>query len=263
MSKIIYLVPEDYGFISHRLELANKVSSIGHDVSVITRVRDHESDIVSNGFKLFKLRNSEENRNRRLLLTILDLLSIYRKQKPDLVHHFTIRMAILGTIAARLSGNIKVINTITGLGSAFIYHDFKYKVLQRIVSTVLRIVLPGTQIIVQNNSDYDFIKGLGLNGQNIHKVFGSGVDVDTFVPMAKDNQVPHVILPSRMLWVKGIGDFIEAIKLLRENKIECKCVLIGESDDSNPASITKNQLLRWETEGWIEWQGYQKDMVSL
>ena len=95
MSKVIYLVPEDYGFISHRLDLANHVYSLNNDVVVITRVRNERDAIISNGFRLYELSNSKENRNRKLLSTILFLISIYKKEKPDIVHHYTIRMAIL------------------------------------------------------------------------------------------------------------------------------------------------------------------------
>ena len=262
MAKMLYLVPEDYGFISHRLELAKEVNSMGHDVIVVTRINNHADDIKSNGFKLIELGSPDGSRNRNILKTIFDLITIYGREKPDIVHHFTIRMVILGTIAAKLSKNIKIINTITGLGSAFIHSGFKFKIIQKLISFTLQILLPNTHVTVQNNSDYDFIEALGLNENLIHIILGSGVDVNYYIPEDKDNLVPVVMLPARMLWVKGIGEFIEAIKLLKSESIECRCILIGENDDSNPSSISNNKLLQWEKEGWVEWWGFQKDMLS-
>ncbi len=263
MSKVIYLVPEDYGFITHRLDLASYISSKKHDVVVITRVRDDRNAIISNGFKLYELDNSKENRNRKLLSTILFLISVYKKEKPDLVHHYTIRMAILGTVAAKLVGNINIVNTITGLGSIFIFSTLKFKILQFFVSLLLKLTLGNTKISLQNSSDYKFFKKLGFNQDDLFKVFGSGVNTNVFFPKKKNNPIPIVLLPSRMLWVKGIGEFIEAIKILKSKGIVSEFLLAGDSDESNPASIPIDQLKTWETEGWIKWMGHVEDMPSL
>ena len=264
MQKLMYVVPEDFGFISHRLALAKKMMALGSMVSVVTSINNHGKIISDEGIKLIELTQSKNNLKRYAgsFKIILNLISIYRRENPDIVHHFTIRMVILGSIAAIFSKKIQVVNTITGLGSVFISHRLKYKLIRSIISTSLRLLLPGTNTTVQNHDDYKFIKKLGIPKDKIHLILGSGVDTDLYTPYKKSNQIPIIALPSRMLWVKGVGEFVKAGRILKKT-VKCKLVLIGSNDNNNPDSIDNEQLIKWQDEGVIEWWGHQTDMVSI
>ena len=129
-------------------------------------------------------------------------------------------MIILGTIACLFSGKIHVINTVTGLGSAFISNQFKYKVFRKIVTLTLRILLPNSDVTVQNNDDFKFIKELGVRESKIHLILGSGVDTQQYCTHNKTNLIPIIALPSRMLWAKGVGEFVDAAKTLKKMGFE-------------------------------------------
>ena len=263
MSKILYLVPEDYGFISHRLELAIDCQKLGHEIIVVTRCSEYANAILKNNFKLIEINQKKNERHSNLIKNLLNLISIYRSEKPDIVHHFTLRMIILGTIAAKFSNKTKIINTITGLGSAFIYETYKYKVIRKIISIILRFLLPGSLVTVQNNDDYNYVKNLGVHSNSISLILGSGVDTKKYFPVNKTNLIPLVVLPSRMLWVKGVNEFVIAAKLLLDDGIICRFALVGDKDENNPSSVSEQTLLSWEKDEHIEWWGHHKDMISV
>ena len=83
-----------------------------------------------------------------------------------------------------------------------------------------------------------------------------------FSPGSNSNDQPIIALPSRMLWVKGVGEFVSAAQVIKKTH-KCRFVLIGENDDNNPNSINTNQLLKWQNEGLIEWWGHQKNMPAI
>tara|TARA_B000000460_G_C21533782_1_gene402153 strand:+ start:1611 stop:2759 length:1149 start_codon:yes stop_codon:yes gene_type:complete len=262
MAKLLYYVPEDYGFVSHRFQLAQKMLSMGHEVIVVTKVNEHAEAIASAGFKLVELGNATNKRHSNILRNFLKLILIYRDIQPDIVHHFSLRMIIMGTMAAKLNGNIRIINTITGLGSIFIYDHFRYRLIKFFVIKFLRKLLPKTYVTVQNRDDYHFIEKLSIPKINLHLILGTGVDVNRYYPVKKYNKVPIVILPSRMLWHKGIQEFVAAARSLQKKSLNCRFVLVGDSDDSNPSSIGKEQLFLWQEEGCIEWWGHEEDMLN-
>jgi len=264
MQKILFIVPEDFGFTSHRMSLAKKMIALGWDVVLATRVNEHKTIIEDAGVKLFDLSNSknEIKRHSNIFWTILKLVLLYRREKPDIVHHFTIRMIILGSIASLFSGKIHVINTITGLGSAFISSQLKYKVFRKIVTLTLRILLPKSSVTVQNTDDYKFIKELGITESKIHLILGSGVNTKQYSTHNKTNLIPIIVLPSRMLWVKGVSEFVSAARILKKIH-NCRFILVGDNDNNNPDSINSNQLIEWQNEGIIEWWGHQDNMPAL
>jgi glycosyltransferase involved in cell wall biosynthesis len=264
MQKILFIVPEDFGFVSHRMSLAKKMIALGWDVVLATRINEHKKIIEDAGIKLYDLSHSNNNikRHSNIIATIFKLVLLYRREKPDIIHHFTIRMLILGTIASLFSGKIHVINTVTGLGSAFISNQFKYKVFRKIVTLTLRILLPNSDVTVQNNDDFKFIKELGVRESKIHLILGSGVDTQQYCTNNKTNLIPIIALPSRMLWAKGVGEFVDAAKTLKKIH-NCRFVLVGDNDNNNPDSINNDQLIIWQHEGAIEWWGHHDDMSAL
>ena len=264
MQKILFIVPEDYGFASHRLSLAKKMISLGWDVVLATRINEHKEVISEAGIKLFDLSHSKNNikRHSNIFGTIIKLALLYRREKPDVIHHFTIRMTILGTFACLFSGKRYIINTITGLGSAFINNQFKYKLLRKMVKIALKILLPNSEVTVQNHDDFEFINKLGVRESQIHLILGSGVDTNQYSPSKKYNVVPIIALPSRMLWVKGIGEFVEAARAIKKTH-ECRFVLVGDNDNNNPNSINSGQLIKWQNDETIEWWGHQNDMSAV
>ena len=263
MHKILFVVPEDYGFISHRSLIAEKLILLGWKVLVATRVSHHSEAIRKADVELIEIGGDKDKRHSNSFAVIVKLFNIYRREKPDVIHHFTIRMVILGSVAAFFARNHSTVNTITGLGSAFIHNGVKYKAIRSVISFTLRMVLRSSVVTVQNQDDYDFIRGIGVSKARAHLILGSGVDTSLYYPVEKTNRVPIIILPSRMLWVKGVGEFVEAAKLLKEKHVECRCALVGGNDNNNPSSISDKQLLEWSDSGVVEWWGHCNNMQDI
>jgi glycosyltransferase involved in cell wall biosynthesis len=92
---------------------------------------------------------------------------------------------------------------------------------------------------------------------------GSGVDINLFQPTAEPVGVPAVVLAARMLWMKGIREFVEAAKLLRANGLDARFILAGDTDSCSPSAISRQQLLDWQNSGAVEWWGHRRDMPQV
>jgi len=196
--------------------------------------------------------------------TILRLMRIYRREKPDLVHHFTIKCVLYGSIAARRAGVKHVINAVTGLGYVFSNRNFFTCLVKPVVKFLYQRVLRGSQVIFQNQHDLNyFIDNKLASESQCVLIPSSGVDVDKFKPAPRTKGTPLVVLPARMLWDKGIKELVCAAELVKRAGMKARFVLVGDVDDGNPSSIPLDQLHEWQKEGVVEWWGWQEDMVSV
>ena len=158
MKKIIYFISEDWVFLNHRFDLAKKIISSGFKLSLITKVSNYKKEIEEKKINVINLKTERGSLNiRKSLKDIYKIFKIYKKLKPDIVHHFGIRQIVHGNIAARLAGIKKSYNSITGLGSVFISGNI---ILKFFILTVLKISLlfKKSYILVQNKYDLDFVK---------------------------------------------------------------------------------------------------------
>ena len=266
--KILYFVTEDWYFCSHRLSLALAAKNAGYEVVVVTRVREHGEIIRSAGLKLVPL---ELDRTARGLLaqlkTVRNLISIYRKEKPDIVHHVAMMPVIYGSLAAKFTSIPAVVNALTGLGYVFTSSHIKARAIKFIISIAFRYLLRGNyyRTIFQNPDDRDLFCSSGvIEKKNTVLIRGSGVDTDKFFPTdSVDNQVPVVMLASRMLWDKGIGEFVGSAKNLQLEGIKARFLLVGESDSGNRNAVPANQLKKWHDEKIVELLGRCKDMAAI
>lgn len=267
MKTILYFVSEDWYFCSHRLPIARKALTEGFKVVVVTRVNKHKDIIESEGFELAPI---EIKRGGMNLLsefkTIFALYSYYKKYNPDIVHHVAIKPVIYGTVVARLIGSIKIVNAMAGMGFVFISNKKRVKLLRFFVHQLFRFLFNNKNIrlILQNKDDLGyFLKNKLVNIDNVAIIRGSGVDIKKFTSAEKLTGALIVMLASRMLWDKGVGEFIDAAKILKQEGIRVRFVLIGKNDSENPASIPKEQLNEWHRSGVIEYWGKQTEMHEV
>lgn len=198
--------------------------------------------------------------------SILDFYRLYKQEKPELVHHFTIKPVIYGTIAARLAGVPKVVNSITGLGFVFTSSSLKAKILGILVKTLYRLCFASRKVnvIFQNLDDRAFFVAKGMIGEERgYLVEGSGVDVHKFTPNVTENKSPKIFIASRLLIEKGIYEFMDAIADLKARGLQFEAVIAGDIDPGNPGSITEAQVNSWKASGSVTFLGFQKDMVEL
>jgi glycosyltransferase involved in cell wall biosynthesis len=264
---LLYLVTEDWYFCSHRLPIARAARSAGFDVSVATRVRSHGEQIRREGFRLVPLRW----RRRSLhpwheTRALIDLLRLYRREKPDIVHHIALKPAVYGSLAARLTRVPATTNTVAGLGYVFTSGELRARILSPVLRLAIRSLLnqENSLLILQNPDDQKALgEYCGVKPERTVLIRGSGVDLKRFTPMPQPDGNVRVTMVSRMLWDKGVGELVEATRRLKQTGVELEVTLVGSPDPENPASIPESQLERWRNEGLIDWLGYRNDIEDV
>ena len=265
--KILFLVTEDWYFWSHRLPLARAARDEGFEVIVATRVQDYGEKILQEGFRLIPIKLRRLNRNPlRDVISILELIKIYRTEQPDLVHQVALKAALYGTVAARVVRIPAVVNAFAGMGYTFSSSQTRARVLKPLIRTAFRLIMKVRhgRVIIQNPDDYELLlKANILRQENACLIKGSGVDPERFVINPELPGEPLIILASRMLWDKGIGEFVEAARKLSEAGTKARFVLLGKVDSDNPASVPLGTLQEWHEEGTVEWWGYKENMPAI
>jgi glycosyltransferase involved in cell wall biosynthesis len=265
--KLLYLVTEDWYFWSHRLPIARAARDAGFEVAVATRVRGHGPRIRNEGFRLLPigLRRSSQNPLREAA-AIIEIIRLYRRERPDLVHHVALKPTLYGAFAAALAGIPAVINALTGMGFVFISTSRKARFLRPLVQTCLGLLLnrPGSRLILQNPDDRRMLVDAGVIAPHrVVPIQGSGVDTATFAPAPEAAGTPIAALVSRMLWDKGVGETVQAARLLKERGAGVRVALVGDPDPDNPASIPLDQLREWQAEGAVVWRGHTEDVAAV
>jgi len=263
--KIILFANTDWYLYNYRLSLADALKKEGHDVMLLSPAGDYSEKIKANGYfwQQFNLTRSGVNPIWETW-TLFKLGLLYRREKPDIVHHFTSKCVLYGSLVARLLGIKRVINSITGMGFLFTKNGFFISILKHLVIRLYKIALKNSFVIFQNQRDMDFFiqKQLTSPDQCV-LIAGSGVDSTLFRPDSEKKENALVVLPARMLWDKGISEFVEASRLLIASGIKARFALVGSPDIGNPNSIPEKQLKAWQESGVIEWWGWQENMVSV
>jgi len=266
--KILYLVTEDWYFCSHRLDLAKEAIKKNFKVYLLANMGEYKEYIEKQGIEVISLRFMSRSRVNIFseIISILEILFVLLKIKPDILHSVALKPVIYGSFASIFTGRIKNINALGGLGFIFSSGSLKARFLRPLILTALKFIFSRrkSKLIVQNRDDYIFVsKKLKIEKNNICLIEGAGVDLKKFSIKQKTNQIPFVLLASRMIWAKGVGEFVAAASLLNERGVKAKFVLVGKPDNENPNCISKKQLLFWHRSGIVEWMGYKRDMVSI
>ena len=213
--KLLYVINDDWYFLSHRLPLALAALSEGFEVAVATRVGTRAQEILDHGFRLIPLEHlKRETRSLNELRAIRELRAIYRDEHPDIVHHVALKPILYGNIAA-LGLPLKIVNAFAGLGYLESSKSPKAMILRTMIWNTMRFLLNrrNSFTILQNFEDRDFaVNNLGLSSENTEVIMGSGVDLELFRPSLQPSGAPIVMLPSRLLWNKGVAELLRAVR---------------------------------------------------
>jgi glycosyltransferase involved in cell wall biosynthesis len=263
--KIVLFANTDWYLYNFRLSLAETIKAKGHKLVLLSPRGPYVQKLKEMGYSWKEVKLNRKGFNPyEEIKTILTVRSIYKIEKPDLVHHFTIKCVIYGSIAGKILGVRKIINSITGLGFIFLNDNFRTRSIRWFVKAFYRISLKNTEVVFQNEDDCDlFINNHLVKQEQVTIIPGSGVDTDKFKPEKEPEGIPTVILIGRMLRDKGIFEFIEAARLINQSKIQARFILVGDIDAGNPASLTKELLQDWVHKGIAEWWGWSDDVVNI
>jgi glycosyltransferase involved in cell wall biosynthesis len=265
--KLLFVVNIDWFFLSHRLPIAIEALNQGYEVHVATGITDKLDILRSYGFIVHPLTIGRSSIGIvGELRTFLEILWIFRKVRPQIVHLVTIKPVVFGGIAARLAGVPSVVVAISGLGFVFLAKGKKAVIVRTLVSGLYRLALGKSNLLVicQNPDDREIIvhaAGLPLN--KVSMILGSGVDLSAYSVTPLPQGDPVVVMVARLLRDKGVHEFVAAARLLKQQGVNVRFWLVGEPDDGNLASINDSDLTAWRNEGVVELLGYRDDIDSL
>jgi glycosyltransferase involved in cell wall biosynthesis len=267
--KLIYIVNADWAFISHRLPLALYTMSIGYDVTIVAiEERNLGSQIRNYGFKFIPLPTTRSSTNIfKEINVIFFLVKLFKREKPDIVHNVTLKPVAYVSIVARFFRRIKVINAITGFGTIFIdkkANRLNHFLLMRLFNFGFRN--SNLRFILQNIDDYGFVSNLGnIERNNLFLIPGSGVNTNEFKYSNEPNSDRiKFLLPARMLWDKGVGEFeIAARSLFLKYKEKAEFILAGDIDIENKTAVPIKLLKKWTNLGHVKWIGHQTNIAEL
>jgi glycosyltransferase involved in cell wall biosynthesis len=267
--KVALFANTDWYLYNFRLSLARRLRDVGYDVVLISPPGDYCQRLVVEGFRWLPVAMDRRSLNPLAEIGVVArLIDILQRERPDLLHSFTIKSVVYGSLAARAVGKIARVNAVAGLGHVFTSDNVRNRLLRPIVRGLLRLALGGEngRLVVQNGDDRRQFVDLGLAAERqVRLIRGSGVDTDRFQPVvrAQLGRPPTVLLASRLLWAKGIGHYVEAARRLRADGLTINVLLAGRPDPGNPDAIPLATVQAWHAEGVVTWLDHVDDMAGL
>ncbi len=266
--KVLFFANTDWYLHNFRLGLARYLREQGADVAMMSPPGEYGPRIEAAGFRWFPLPMDRRSLNAASELRLLRrILEILRAETPDVIHNFTIKCVVYGSLAARRAGIGRRINAVTGLGHVFVSDSPRARLLRAPVKSLLKLALAGSEsrLVVQNPDDQRLFLELGLiKGERIQLIRGSGVDTARFAPFQRDRGSPfRVLLASRLLWEKGTREYVDAAARLQARAGEVEFLLAGSSDPGNPSAVPDEDIAQWNDAGLIKVLGHMDDMDRL
>lgn len=267
--KVIFFANTDWYLYNFRLALAKFLRERDFEVVMLSPKGPYGALLEAEGFRWLGLDMDRRSLNPAKELGLVRRISaIYASEKPDIVHHFTIKCVIYGSLIARLHGIRRKVNAVAGMGHIFTDDGYKAHMLRPLVRSMIKVALAGegTRLILQNNDDVEaFVRADLAARDRIHLIMGSGVDTIRFQPIAapRESTVMRVLLASRLLWDKGLREYMEAARVLRAQGLAIEFLLAGSPDPGNPGSVTAAEAAAWQQDGVVTYLGHVSDMPSL
>ena len=254
MSKILIVANTSWNIINFRANLVRRLIFEGYEVVIAAGKDEYSDHIQALGARFVKLRIRSHSINLwDDFLLIMDLMLIFRRERPVIFLGYTIKPNIYGSLAATFF-NVPTINNIAGLGTVFV----KKGMLCKLVSLMYKHSLSKSiTIFFQNKDDLGLFKSQSIVAEkNAFLLPGSGVDLNKFKysPLPASNK-PRFLLIARLLWDKGVGEFAEAARLLKKENISVEMCLLGFIDSQNSSSVPKSKIDEWVADGLINYLG--------
>ncbi|MGQ9463683.1 MAG: glycosyltransferase family 4 protein [Candidatus Fervidibacter sp.] len=274
MRKVLLVAHWDWVLYNFRLPLARALRDRGYEVVFVCPIGEYVPQLQKEGFRCVLWSVVRRSLNPLLeMRAIAHLSQIYRRERPTIVNHFTIKPNFYGTLAAMWSNRfgLKVINTFTGLGFLFSDH-MRAKVLRPLV------VLPfscATQVtdswtVTLNHQDAETLIRVRLATPNrLLVIVSDGVDTQRFSPNSSGvdartgSHKPIILMAARLLWDKGVREFVEAARLLKGRGIAAEFWIAGKPDEGNPMCVPEEWMREQQERGFIRWLGHRDDILQL
>ena len=264
---LMFVVNVDWFFLSHRLPIALEAQRQGYQVHIATGLTDKLDELQRHGLVVHPLSLDRSSTGLgNAWRTMVELWKLFRAVRPDIVHLVTIKPVLLGGLMARLAGVPAVVAAVSGLGFVFMAHGAKAVVRRWLVGGLYRVALGhyNLKVIFQNPDDRASLATLAhLPDNKVEMIRGSGVDLTQYSHTPLPLGVPVVLLAARLLADKGVREFVQAARLLKQQGVSARFCLVGSVDPANPASLADAELTQWENDRVVELWGQRLDMLAV
>jgi len=248
-----------WSIYNFRLDLIRKLKEKGYKV-VIVAPYDEYCEKLNKEFECYNIFMDNKGTSPcEDIKTFFEYYRLYRKIKPKIAIHYTIKPNIYGNLAAKLL-NIKIISIITGLGTPFIRENFSTKIAKFLYKLSLYCA---NKVFFQNKDDFEFfVKNKLVDEKKCSVLCGRGVDTEKFKPVKinKKDNIFRFLLIARMIWDKGIKEYIKAAKIIKKKYKNVEFLLLGPGNVKNPTAISMDIIKDWEKEGIVKYLGVIDDM---
>lgn len=264
---LLYLITEDWFFRSHFRDRARAARDAGWTVAVATRQGPDHAGLAADGFEMIPVDFDRSGVNPfRDVRTIASVVGAYRRVRPTIAHHVAMKPIIYGSLAARLAGVRRVVNAPVGMGFLYAGTSARSRALRPLAQLGLKAFLNprGSAVVFENRDDMAMLTSNGfVRPEDAVLIRGAGVDLAAFAPAPEPAGPIVITVTARMLWDKGIGEFVAAARRLRADGLDLRCQLAGAPDPANPARIPQATLEDWQREGIVTWLGHRSDVAAL
>ncbi|GLQ51926.1 glycosyltransferase family 4 protein [Dyella flava] len=269
--KFVFFANTDWYLYNFRLSTARRLQAEGHEVVMLSPPGEFGARFASQGFRWISLGMDRASLNPlRELLTVHALVRVLAEERPDVLHNFTLKCAVYGALAARLAHILATVNAVAGLGFVFTSDSAKARVLRPLLKLMLRATLGSKRslLILQNPDDASaFLDARLIGAEKIRVIRSSGVNTARFHPVYRHEQNEHgrlrVLMASRLLWEKGVKEFVDASSLLHAAGRDIEFVIAGTPDSGNPHAVAAAEMQNWTDAGLVRWLGHVDDMPAL
>jgi len=257
--KIVISLNTSWNIYNFRLNLARVLKNSGYEV-ILVAPYDEYSDRLSEEFEYHNIYMNNKGTNpKEDLKTLIGFYKLYKKIKPDVVLNYTIKPNIYGNIACKFL-KIKTINNVSGLGTVFITENL----ITKAVKLLYKIAFSSSSTVFFQNSDDKelFIKNSLVSRNICDLVPGSGIDTSKFKPIEvkKEDNTFRFLLIARMLYDKGIQEYVESAKILKDKHKNVEFQLLGSLDAVNKTAISKEQMQKWVDDDLVNYLGTTDDV---
>jgi len=279
--KVLLVANTSWYLHNFRLPLLQDLRAAGYLVEAVAPHDSYTPLLEAEGFTVHPWLVARRSINPlREAHALVDLLRIYRREQPELVHHFTIKACLYGTLAAKGARVYRVMNAVTGLGHVFLGTRKRTRLLRRALKPLYRAVFSARRatVVFQNAADQEKLISLGItDAASAQLIRGSGVDISHFDPealppgLAAGQLAPpgqfhsplRLLFPSRLINEKGVRELLEACQALWSSGAELELLVAGALDDGNRSSLTPVELAELRAEPRIRCLGHVADMRAL
>lgn len=268
--KFVFFANTDWYLYNFRLSTALRLRNEGHEVVMVSPPGSFGERFAAHGCRWVPLVMDRASLNPlREAATVYRLVRILQRERPDLLHNFTVKCAVYGAIAARIARVPATVNAVAGMGYVFTSDATKARVLRPLVKLLLRGALDSKRslLVLQNPDDAVSFASAGLiSPEKIRVIRSSGVNTSRFQPAGRTpnhHERLRVLLAARLLKEKGIQEFVNAASLLRRHGRDVEFLLAGTPDPGNPHSVSQQQVQQWADAGIVRWLGHVDDMPGL